>query len=130
MYTAAVVCTLCCAGFPVRVQRQPEDNPGRGRVEILNNGRWGLVCFGGWDSRDATVVCQEENLGINGTAIELTHDQTETLWLSGVDCVGNESQLSSCPHNGLGMIDDCGFVAGVECFSKLISNNCDIIACN
>ena len=31
--------------------------------------------------------------------------------------MGNESKLSFCPHNGIGVVDDCAFVAGVECFS-------------
>jgi len=76
------------------------------------------VCADGWDARDATVVCQEENLGTSGIAIHVTYNQTETLWLSGVDCVGNESQLSLCPHNGIGMVDDCTAVAKVDCFGK------------
>ena len=100
--------------FSIRI---PDDAP---RVEILNNGQWGLVCANQWDSRDAIVVCQEENLGNNGTAIQYAYSQTETLWLSGVDCMGNESQLSFCPHNGLGMVDGCTFIAGVECFGKLL----------
>ena len=87
-------------------------------MEIFNNGQWGFVCANGWDTYDAIVVCQEEKLGSNGTAIQYTNNQTEILWLSGVDCVGNESQLSSCPHNGLGVVDECMLIAGVECFGK------------
>ena len=90
----------------------------KGRVEIYNKGRWGLVCSNGWDTHDATVVCQETNLGTNGIATQLMFNRTETLWLSGVECMGNESQLSFCPHNGIGVLEDCTFVAGVECFGK------------
>ena len=105
--------------FPVTVQGIPGDNSRTGRVEILNNGRWGLVCANGWDAYDAIVVCQEKILGNNGTAIQFPYNQTETLWLSGVDCVGNESQLSNCPHSGIGVVDECTFIAGVECFGKI-----------
>ena len=87
-------------------------------METFINGRWGLVCSDGWDTHDATVVCQETNLGINGIATQLTYNRTETLWLSGVKCIGNESQLSFCPHNGIGAFEECEFVAGVECFGK------------
>ena len=104
--------------FSIRMQNISEDNPRTGMVEILNNGRWGLVCASAWDTHDAIVVCQEKKLGNNGTAIELAYNQSETLWLSGVECMGNESQLSFCPHNGIGVVEDCEFVAGVECFGK------------
>ena len=93
----------------------------KGRVEIYNNGQWGLVCADGWDTQDATVVCQEENLGSNGNAMQVAYNKTETLWISGVNCIGNESQLSFCPHNGIGILDNCAFVAGVECFGKMIA---------
>ena len=103
--------------FSVRVKdRTEEDSSKKGRVEILSNDKWGLVCANGWDMHDAIVVCQEKKLGNNGTAIRYTYNQTEIVWLSGVECVGNESQLSYCPHNGIGIVDDCTFIAGVECF--------------
>ena len=107
---------LCPADFSVKVEQS--DGFQKGRVEIYNNGRWGLVCSNGWDTRDATVVCQETNLGTNGTATQLMYNRTETLWLSGVKCVGNEPQLSFCPHNGIGVVENCTFVSGIECFGK------------
>ena len=109
-------------GFSVRVQGTLGETLRQGRVEIFNNGQWELVCADGWDTHDAIVVCQEERLGNNGTAIKFPYnnDETETLWLSGVECMGNESQLSFCPHNGIGMVEDCEFAAGVECFGNTI----------
>ena len=91
----------------------------------MNNGQWGLVCADGWDTHDAIVVCQEEGLGNNGTAIKFPYNnnETETVWLSGVDCMGNESQLSFCPHNGIGVVEDCEVVAGVECFGKICTTS-------
>ena len=44
------------------------------------------------DTRDATIVYQEKNLGTNGTATQI-----------------------------IGVIEDCPFVAGVECFGKIIA---------
>ena len=94
------------------------DGPRKGRVEIHNNGRQGLVCSYGWDTHDATVVCQEKNLGTNGIAIQFTYNNTEAVWLNGVNCMGNESGLSLCPHNGIELVDNCTMVAGVECYGK------------
>ena len=91
----------------------------QGKVEIFINGQWGLVCADGWDTYDASVVCQETDLGTNGTPTQLSYGRAETIWLSGVGCIGNESQLSFCPHNGLGIVDNCTFVAGVKCNGKV-----------
>ena len=91
----------------------------KGRVEIYNNGERGLVCSNGWDAHDATVVCREKILGTNGNATKMTYNKTEAVWLNGVDCVGNESQLSLCSHNGIEVVTNCTFIAGVECFGKI-----------
>ena len=99
----------------------------QGRVEVLDNGQWGLVCADEWDTYDASVVCQETNLGTNGTPTQLLYNMTKTIWLSGVGCLGNESQLSFCPHNGIGVVDNCTFVAGIECYGKVEIIN---IMCN
>ena len=109
-------CTVVLADFPVRVQR---GGSRKGLVGIYVNGEWGLICANGWDTYDADVVCQEAKLGINGTAIEYGYDQMDTLWLSGVNCMGNEPHLSLCPHSGIGVVDNCRFIAGVDCFGNL-----------
>lgn len=64
------------------------------------------------------MVCQQKILGTYGIATQLAYNKTETVWLNGVHCVGNESQLSLCSHNGIGVINNCTFVAGVECYGK------------
>ena len=107
--------------FPVRVDHTGLNTVRQGRVEVFINGIWGLVCANDWDTFDATVVCQEMHLGTNGTAYQVTNNDSGILWLSEVGCVGNESHLSQCPHNGIGVMRNCGQLssfAGVKCFGK------------
>jgi len=42
---------------------------------------------------------------------------TGPVWLSQVGCLGNESKLSHCIHNGAGNVGRCSHVedAGVQC---------------
>ena len=107
--------------FPVRVDHTGLHTVRQGRVEVFVNGIWGLVCANDWDTFDATVVCQEMHLGTNGTAYQVTNNGSGILWLSEVGCMGNESHLSQCPHNGIGVMGNCGQLssfAGVKCFGK------------
>jgi len=106
--------------FPVRVNYTGLHTVKQGRVEVFFSGIWGLVCASDWDMFDATVVCQETHLGDNGTAYQVTNNGSGTLWLSGVGCVGNESHLSQCPHNGIGVMSNCDHFAGVHCYGKNI----------
>ena len=115
--------------IPVRVNHTRLHDVRQGRVEVFINGVWGLVCANDWDTFDATVVCNETSLGTIGTVYQVTNNGSGTLWLSGVDCVGNEPHLSQCPHNGIGVIGNCdrlsGF-AGVQCTGK---TGCNCYTC-
>ena len=89
-----------------------------GRVEVYYNGEWGTVCDDGWDLNDAQVVCRQ--LGF-GTAIaargEAFYGQgSDQIWLDNVNCIGIESTIENCAHNGWG-IENCAHRddAGVKC---------------
>ncbi|XP_065119296.1 scavenger receptor cysteine-rich domain-containing protein DMBT1-like isoform X2 [Paramisgurnus dabryanus] len=89
-----------------------------GRVEVFHNGSWGTVCDDSWDINDADVVCRqvgcEKALGANS---EASFGQgSDSIWLDDVACLGSESSLIECKHNGLGS-HDCGHSedAGVIC---------------
>ena len=83
----------------------------------MYQGIWGTVCDSGWDNTDATVVCRQ--LGyLHGTKGS-THfgPGTGPVWLSQVGCLGNESKLSHCIHNGAGNVESCSHAQdiGVRC---------------
>ena len=90
----------------------------QGRVEIMYQGIWGTVCDDGWDNVDAAVVCRELGLS-NGTTTSQNQfgSGSGPVWLKQVACIGNESKLSHCMHNGAGIIGNCSHSqdVGVQC---------------
>ena len=70
-------------------------------VEIYQDYAWKSICNDGWDDEDGKVACTQlgwESLeGVGG-------DYGPALSLSGfgitlVDCLGDESSITECPHD-------------------------------
>ncbi|XP_053406028.1 deleted in malignant brain tumors 1 protein-like isoform X2 [Mercenaria mercenaria] len=97
-----------------------------GQVVLKYLGVPGRICWTGWSDEDARVVCRE--LGFrNGSAYYhykssfIYLDYNGPYWTSSVKCIGNETQLSECPHAGFGHVKQCedrGHYAGVICFDE------------
>ena len=90
-------------------------------MEVNYNGEWGTVCDDGWDDTDAGVVCRQ--LGFSsGTAIGSAGfgQGLGSLLLDSVTCTGNELQLASCGHPGVGITRSCSHSedAGVRCSKR------------
>ena len=89
-----------------------------GTVEVLYRGIWGTVCDNGWDIWDANTVCRQ--LSFKGAVAAPRRSafgsHYRTRWMDQVQCKGNESTLSDCLHNGLG-VDYCSSysLASVVC---------------
>uniref|UniRef100_A0A0B6Z7H0 protein-lysine 6-oxidase n=1 Tax=Arion vulgaris TaxID=1028688 RepID=A0A0B6Z7H0_9EUPU len=73
-----------------------------GTVVIFHNGKWGGVCDGMWDMKDATVVCRQ--LGYTLAVRSATRSEfgpgNKRFWLSQVRCNGREERLDECPFLG------------------------------
>lgn len=109
-------------------------NAREGRVEVYHSEAWGVVCGEHWDMNDANVVCRL--LGYDGASAYLqniTFEQdNDTVWLSDVRCIGNESSLSKCAHAGWGKRTcNASQAAGVTCFKRAWGeyglNHCSIL---
>lgn len=90
-----------------------------GRVEICYSGTWGTVCGNSWGSNEAMVVCKQ--LGYSGYFSYTAKFGTGTgsIWLNGLACNGNESNLLSCPStdpSGCSHLQD----VGVRCYGTVI----------
>ncbi|XP_031568094.1 uncharacterized protein LOC116302847 [Actinia tenebrosa] len=90
----------------------------RGRVEIFHEGQWGSICYDGWDTRQAQVVCR-----MLGYPAALWHygmrcyRDCSKIWLKNVRCNGNELSITQCDHGPWG-VSNCSSgsrYAAVEC---------------
>ena len=74
-----------------------------GRVEIYHNNRWGTICRNYWDVNAATVLCRQ--LGYYGTASAARFGPgsvDQPIWLTKVNCTGEEDFITDCSHNAWG----------------------------
>ncbi|KAJ8032574.1 Macrophage receptor MARCO [Holothuria leucospilota] len=94
-----------------------------GRVKILYDNQWGFVCGDDqWDLNDARVVCRQ--LGYDKATQIYTFSPRRVpkiVWMSNVQCRGNETSISSCRHERFRQ-GSCsiGKYAGVACQGKCI----------
>ena len=75
--------------------------PYDGLLFIYHIGEWGNVSERGFNDTDATVVCR--SLGYSGGQARGNRWYGEgmgVIWMSGVQCTGEESSLADCEHNG------------------------------
>ena len=91
----------------------------QGRIEIEYYGTWGTVCDNGFSLFSGNVVCRR--LGFIAARSILTNVASGVgdIWLSNVQCIGNETSLELCPHDGFGT-HSCHHRQdiGVECIGK------------
>lgn len=93
-----------------------------GNIEVLHNGKWGIVCDDEWDKNEAEVVCRQLGYNLGG---KVTHSSTfgkgnRRFWMDNLFCTGKENKLSECRFDGWG-VSDCEDteVAGVICNAEL-----------
>lgn len=70
-----------------------------GRAEIYFNGQWGTICglYWDWEDKEADIFCQE--LGYIGGVRTITRNpgpKDYPIWMTGVECSGNEKSFREC----------------------------------
>ena len=108
--------------FVTSVRLSNGNVPSQGRVEVLWAGQWGTVLQFG--PKEASVICRQ--LGYSGghaVGPQLFGKGCGQIWLSRLDCQGNETTLAACPHGPLGVNggshDQDG---GVFCSKYIVKN--------
>ena len=91
---------------------------------MYHNHQWGTICADRWHISAARVVCRQ--LGYYGNEVTVTFSTgatTQPVWLSGVECNGEEKFITDCIHNNWGD-NNCSReeYASVVCSSKLVKS--------
>ncbi len=89
-----------------------------GRVEVYHAGAWGTVCDNGWDVTDGGVLCRELGWHVASEARRSAGFDRGAgpVWLSELQCTGDEVRLVDCPFVGYGETGcNHGEDAGVVC---------------
>ena len=115
------LCTLCIyyAAGELNIHLSGGRTPFEGRVVVYQGGSWGNICDRNWDLNDAKVVCNQLGFGnaIRATRGGVFSPGSGTLMMSNVGCVGHETAISFCTHNGWRNVGSCTHAndAGVVC---------------
>ena len=106
---------------PIEVRLINGQDANEGRVEILYAGVWGAICNDLFNLTAANVVCRQ--LGYPGAVrVASFGSHSNQIWLDDVRCIGNETSIVHCSHNGFN-IYDCNFnndQVGVECIGQYL----------
>ncbi|XP_062913395.1 deleted in malignant brain tumors 1 protein-like [Mobula hypostoma] len=92
-----------------------------GRVEVYDNGTWHRLQDKDWNLNDANVVCGQLRCGFAISAYNSSRSrETErSVWVTEVQCEGNESHLRNCKTSVLKMFSSDISGAGVLCSDHL-----------
>ncbi|XP_072171853.1 scavenger receptor cysteine-rich domain-containing group B protein-like [Diadema setosum] len=115
--TAEVTCEGGLYGDEGSIRLVGGEYEQEGRVEFYYNNEWGTICGDQWGLPDAQVVCRQ--LGYVGVIDSNVYHGSGSgaIHLDEVACLGSESSLADCTHQGWGSYSYCGHTQdiGVRC---------------
>ena len=77
-----------------------------GRIEILYNGVWGTICSQNFGYQEAKVICKQLGYRYSTDFGTQYTKGTGPIWLSNLQCTGEESSIAICRNSGWG-INNC-----------------------
>ena len=89
--------------FDIRLENGTSSHSGR--VGIRYDNTWGTLCNKGLDMNDAKVICRM--LGYVGASHVFTMPGNGTIWLSDLECNGEEDSIVDCRHSGWWQTNTC-----------------------
>lgn len=88
----------------IRLVNHLNNNTFEGRVEIYHGTEWGTICDDYFGMEEADVVCKQLNFTLGAQAVykKAYYGQGtgKKIYLDNVVCVGNETSLINCKHQG------------------------------
>ncbi|XP_064408627.1 deleted in malignant brain tumors 1 protein-like [Latimeria chalumnae] len=122
--TAGVICSGE-AGENWQVRLSNGGSRCDGRLEVFYNGTWGRVLDDSWDPNDADVACRQLDCG---SALQAYNSSqyghgAGPVWLTRVECLGNESALHHCnrfPTGHSDASDDVGLLCSEHLKLRLV----------
>lgn len=103
LFTVLLVIALAQNEAGIRLINHLNNNTFEGRVEIYHLGHWGTICDDYFGMEEADVVCKQLNFTLGAQTVynSAYYGQgTGKIYLDNVVCVGNETSLINCKHQG------------------------------
>ena len=105
-----------------RLVNEENENEMLGRIEIEYYGTWGTICDHHFNIFSANVACRRLGYIAALQMLRSIRPGSGQIWMADVMCIGNESSLEMCPHNGFGKTRHCAHFhdIGVNCIGMYI----------
>ena len=138
----ALSCQLqyICVYMPVAINKEGDIRlvngavPSEGLLEIYYAEQWGVICDEVFGDLDAQVVCRQLGYSSKGAKAyggSLWGYSFAPIWLSSVQCRGNESRLVDCASSEWGDPGNCFFFQDVSvvCQTSELYVRCGLMLC-
>uniref|UniRef100_F7EXQ9 SRCR domain-containing protein n=1 Tax=Ornithorhynchus anatinus TaxID=9258 RepID=F7EXQ9_ORNAN len=118
-----------CSGKPqfLDLRLVSKTSPCAGRLEVLYNGTWGVVCINSMREVTAGVICRQLGCGDSGNIVtsDIYGKGSKPRWVDKIECRAGDPTLWECPSDPWNE-ESCseGEEAQIECAGDSLDNDC------